>query len=130
MDCAGDNMSFVIISILAAIVAGCGIGGGSIFLLLITTFNVLDYKTAMGYNLIMFIVVGISATFNNIKNRKLDKKLFFKIIFFCLIGSYIGTGFAKVVNGDDIKKYFYILVLIIGIYEIISSFISLKKGKI
>jgi uncharacterized membrane protein YfcA len=121
---------FIIISIFSAIVAGSGVGGGSIFILLITTFNILDHKTAMAYNLIMFIVVGISATITNIKNKVFDKKLFFKIIFLCLAGSFIGVHLAKNVEEESIKKYFYIFILIIGIYEIISSLISFKKGKI
>lgn len=123
-------MWFLLICIFSAIVAGIGIGGGSIFILLTNIFNIIDYKTAMVYNLIMFICVGITATFNNIKNKKFDKKLFFKIIFLCLIGSYIGVHFAKIVDEQDIKKYFYFFILIIGVYEIISSLISFKKGKI
>ena len=123
-------MLFIAISIFSAILAGSGVGGGSIFILLMTAFNLLDYKTSMGYNLIMFIVVGIFATINNIKSKKFDKKIFFKIIFLCLIGSYIGVHFAKVIDEQYLKKYFYIFILIIGIYEIISSLISLKKGKI
>ncbi|MDD2375931.1 MAG: sulfite exporter TauE/SafE family protein [Clostridia bacterium] len=123
-------MLFIIISIFSAILAGSGVGGGSIFILLITAFNLLDYKTSMGYNLIMFVVVGIAATMNNIKSKKFDIKIFFKIIFLCLIGSYIGVHFAKIIDEQDLKKYFYIFILIIGIYEIISSLISFKKGRI
>ncbi len=123
-------MAFIIISILAAVVAGSGVGGGSIFILLITAFNLLDYKTSMVYNLIMFVTVGITATINNIKTKKFDKTKFLKIIPFCLIGSYIGVHFAKAIDEDQIKKYFFIFVLIIGTYEIISSLISLKKGKL
>lgn len=123
-------MLFILISIISAVVSGCGIGGGTIFILLTVTFNLLDYKLAMGYNLIMYIVVGIFATFNNIKNKKFNKKIFLKLLFFCLIGSYIGVYFVKGISADSIKKYFYIFVLLLGLYEIISSVISLKKGKI
>lgn len=130
MDCVGKNMAFIIITIFAAIIAGSGVGGGSIFILLVSTFNILDYKTAMGYNLIMFIVVGVFASINNIKCKKFDKKLFFKIIFLCLLGSFIGVQFGETIEEATIKKYFYIFISILGIYEIISSFISLKKGKI
>lgn len=123
-------MFFILITIFSAILAGTGVGGGSIFILLITTFNLLDYKTTMAYNLIMFIVVGITASINNIKCKKFDKKIFFKIIFLCLIGSFIGVQFTTSVDEATIKKYFNIFILIIGSYEIISSVISLKKGKI
>lgn len=123
-------MLFVLVCIFSAIVAGGGVGGGSIFILLITTFNLLDYRTSMTYNLLMFVVVGIAATFNNIKSKKFDKTMFFKIIFLCLIGSFVGVHFAKAVDEQSLKKYFYIFILLIGSYEIISSLISFKKGKI
>lgn len=123
-------MLFFIIAIISAIVAGAGIGGGSIFILLITTFNLLDYKSAMAYNLIMFIVVGISASINNIKAKKFDKKIFYKIVFLCLLGSLIGVQFTKDIDEETLKKYFNIFIIILGSYEIISSLISLKKGKI
>jgi uncharacterized membrane protein YfcA len=123
-------MFLVLITIFSAIIAGSGIGGGSIFILLVNAFNILDYKTAMAYNLIMFIVVGVFASINNIKCKKFDKKLFFKIIFLCLLGSIVGVQFAETIDEATIKKYFYIFILILGIYEIISSLISLKKGKI
>lgn len=130
MDCVGKHMLwFILISIFSATVAGSGVGGGSIFILLITTFNILDHKTTMAYNLIMFIVVGISATITNVKNKKFDKKLFFKIILLCLVGSFIGVHLAKNVDDESIKKYFYVFILALGSYEIISSLISIKKGK-
>lgn len=121
---------FIIISVISGIISGMGIGGGSVFVMLMTMFNILDHKTAMAYNLIMFIVVGITATINNIKDKKFDKKLFLKIIVFCIIGSFVGVYFTKQVPTDNLKQYFYIFILIIGIYEIISSVISFKKGKI
>ena len=49
----------IIIAIICGIIAGMGIGGGSIFILLTTIFEILEHKQAQGYNLIMFIVVGI-----------------------------------------------------------------------
>lgn len=121
--------SFIIISIISSIISGIGIGGGSIFILLVTILNLLDYKTAIVYNLIMYIVSGFTASLTNIKNKKFDKKLFFKIIFLSLMGSFIGTYFAKGVETDQIKKYFYIFIMLLGLYEIISSLISIKNEK-
>lgn len=123
-------MLFYIISFISAIIAGIGVGGGSIYILVITILNILDYKTAMIYNIIMFIIVGLFATINNIKNKNFDKSIFFKIIFLCFIGNYIGSHYAKIITEENLKKYFYIFMLVVGIYEIISSLISFKKGKI
>ena len=119
----------ILIAIFSGIIAGMGIGGGSIFILLTTIFNLLGHKEAQSYNLIMFIVVGISATISNLKNKTIDKKMFKKLIVPICIGSICGTMLLKKINDDSLKLYFCIFMLIIGSYEIISSLKNIIKAK-
>ncbi len=119
----------VIIAIFSGIVAGMGIGGGSIFILLTTIFNLLGHKEAQSYNLIMFIVVGISATISNLKNKTIDKQMFKKLIIPVCIGSICGIFLLKKINDNSLKFCFYIFMLIIGSYEIISSLKNMIKAK-
>lgn len=118
----------IIISIISGTVAGMGIGGGSIFILLSTILGIFNQKEAMSYNLVMFIVVGIFASISNLKNNKIDKKLFKKIIIPLCIGSIIGIIIAKNIEEEKTRLFFYIFMLIIGSYEIISSFINIIKS--
>ena len=94
---------------------------GSIFILLTTIFNVLEHKEAQFYNLIMFIVVGISATVFNLKNKKIDRALFKKLIIPVCIGSICGILLLKIIDEKILKIIFYLFMLFIGLYEIISS---------
>ena len=71
------SIFLILISIVSGVVAGMGIGGGSIFILLTTIFNLLEHKQAQGYNLIMFIVVGIATTIYNIKNKNNRQRPYF-----------------------------------------------------
>ena len=119
----------LLITIVSGILSGMGIGGGAIFIMLSTLFSIFSQKEAQGYNLLMFIVVGIFATISNFKNKVFDKKLFLKIIFPIFIGSIAGMYLAKLVPDNDIRKYFYIFMIIIAIYEIIVSIINMKKSK-
>ena len=121
------NLFFLIpIAIFSGIIAGMGIGGGSIFILLTTIFNLLSHKEAQSYNLIMFIVVGISATISNLKNKKIDKNMFKKLIIpVCICGILL----VKRINENSLRFYFYIFMLIIGSYEIISSLKNMIKAK-
>lgn len=112
---------FVIIALFSGIISGMGVGGGSVFILLTTIFNLLDHKEAQGYNLIMFIIVGISATITNLKNKNIDKSLFKKLIVPVCLGSIIGIYFAKIIDEKILRNLFYGFMLIIGFYEIISS---------
>ncbi|MDD2627680.1 MAG: hypothetical protein PHD20_02205, partial [Clostridia bacterium] len=63
------------------------------------------------------------------KNKMIDKTLVKKIIPGLIIGSIVGTYFATIINENKLRKYFLIFITIIGIYEIISSLINIKKGK-
>lgn len=112
---------FYIFIIFCSAVAGMGIGGGSIFLLLVSIFNVCDFKEAQIYNLIMFVGVGISCAIYSIKNKKIDFSIFKKIIFFIIVGSIIGVFINKLVDIEIAKKIFLVFMALMGLYEIISS---------
>lgn len=116
-------MSILLIMIagFSSIVAGMGIGGGSIFILLTTIFAVMEHRTAQGYNLIMFVVVGIVSTFIHIKNKDIDWKQLLKLIIPVCLGSYIGIQILKGVNEKTLQNYFYFFMIVIGLYEIITS---------
>lgn len=120
---------FVIITLFSGIIAGMGVGGGSIFILLTTILNLLGYKEAKVYNLIMFITVGITATITNLKNKNIDKNLFKKLIIPVCFGSIIGIIIAKNINESILKNLFYGFMLIIGFYEIISSLKNIINTK-
>jgi len=119
---------FIFISIISGILAGMGVGGGAIFVLLSTRFSSLSQKEAQVLNLILFIFVGISATIENLKNKNIDFKIFKKTLPLLLTGSIIGTQIFFNVDESSLKKYFNIFLLVVGIYEIITSLIKLKKA--
>lgn len=122
-------MKFVIISSLASILAGMGMGGGSLFIILGLLFLELPQKTLQGLNLIMFISSGISATVSNFKNKLIDKKLSKKMAPCLALGSIVGVYITSKIKEEKLRKYFLIFITIIGIYEIISSLIDIKKAK-
>lgn len=123
------DILFIIIALISGIIAGMGVGGGSIFILLTTIFNILEHKEAQGYNLIMFIVVGIAATITNLKNKNIDKSLFKKLIIPVCLGSLVGIFIAKNIDEKILKNLFYSFMLVIGFYEIISSLKNMIKTK-
>lgn len=119
----------IIIVIICGIIAGMGIGGGSIFILLTTIFGFLEHKQAQGYNLIMFIVVGIVTSIYNIKNKNIDKKNLFKLLLPVCLGSITGIFLLKKFNEDLLKNSFYVFMVVIGLYEIISSLKKMYNAK-
>ena len=122
-------MKSFIISMLSSVLAGMGIGGGAIFVLLATNFLNVTQINAQGLNLILFLATGVGATISNIKNKKIDFKILKKIAIPLIIGCFVGTFTLTKIGEQNLRKYFTIFLLIIGIYEIISSVISYIKAK-
>ena len=120
----------VIIALFSGTIAGMGIGGGSIFILLTTIFSMFEHKEAQSYNLIMFVIVGIFATISNFKNKNIDKDLLKKLIIPVVLGSIIGIILVKRIDEKILKYIFYGFMLLIGFYEIISSLKNVKKEKL
>ena len=123
------SIFLILISIVSGVVAGMGIGGGSIFILLTTIFNLLEHKQAQGYNLIMFIAVGIATTIYNIKNKNIDFKNLLKLILPVCVGSICGIFLLKIIDEKILKNCFYLFMVIIGFYEIFSSLKNIYKAK-
>ena len=118
-----------IMALFSGIIAGMGVGGGSIFILLTTIFEVFNHKEAQGYNLIMFIVVGISATIFNLKKKNIDKDYFKKLIIPVCVGSIGGIILVKLLDENLLRIIFYIFMLFIGSYEIITSLKNMITAK-
>ncbi|MBR6613790.1 MAG: sulfite exporter TauE/SafE family protein [Clostridia bacterium] len=122
-------MMLILISSISSILAGMGIGGGAIFVLLSTMFVNFDQKEAQLLNLISFLSVSFGATIFNITNKEVDVKMAKKMLPFTVIGSLVGTYFFNKINEQKLSKYFTYFLLLIGIYEIISSVNKMKKEK-
>ena len=64
-------MAEVLIGIIAGIVSGTGMGGGTILIFLLTVLMSLDQHVAQATNLIFFIPTSIVAIMVNLKNKLL-----------------------------------------------------------
>lgn len=123
------NTCLILTTIVGAIFAGMGVGGGSIYIILSTNFNNIAQKEAQILNLILFISVSVSVVAFNLKNKKIKFDLLKKIIPCLIIGSFFGTKLVKVISNEKLKIYFTVFLLIVGLYEIISSLFFNKNTK-
>ena len=70
-------MGEILIGIVSGIVSGTGMGGGTIFILLLGLFTNLEQHLIQGTNLIFFIPTSIVAIIVNLKNKNIYLKLLF-----------------------------------------------------
>lgn len=123
------EIGIIFITAIGAFLAGMGIGGGAIYVFLSTTFNNIPQKEAQVLNLILFISVSLSVAMFNLKNKKIKFKLIKKVMPCLLIGSFVGTRLVEFISNEKLKKYFTVFLMILGLYEIISSLFLNKKSK-
>lgn len=111
-------MLIYILSFLAGIIGGMGIGGGTILIPTLTIFLSTKQQIAQSVNLLSFIPTAIVALISHIKQGNIEKKLIFKLIIGGIIGAIIGSYLAVKLPSQSLKKAFGIFLFIMGIYEI------------
>ena len=65
----------IIFGIIAGIVTGLGMGGGTILILLLSLFMGVEQHVAQATNLVFFIPTSIAAIIINIKQKNIDSVL-------------------------------------------------------
>ncbi len=122
-------MKIILIGILSGIVTGLGMGGGSILILILTTFLNTEQHTAQAANLIFFIPTAITAIIVHFKNKNVDKQVGKKLLYSSMIGSAVGSYLTSFVKAQNLRKYFGIFLLVVGILEIIDTIKKIYKSK-
>ena len=115
-------MKEILIGLVAGIVSGTGMGGGTVLILLLTLLCGIEQHIAQATNLIFFIPTSIVAIITNWKYKLIDKKLAITISVFGALGSALGAITSSKTNVESLKKYFGIFLIGIAIWEIYSFF--------
>lgn len=112
-------MAIFILGLLAGIIGGMGIGGGTILipgLIFLTDFK---QQTIQSINLLSFIPVAIVALIIHFKNKNIIFKLSLPIISFGLLGAWVGSRLALTIPSSNLRRLFGVFLFIMGIYEIL-----------
>ncbi len=117
----------VVIGIIAGIVSGTGMGGGTILILLLTSMLGMEQHIAQATNLIFFIPTSIIAIIVNLKNRNIDIGTGIIISIFGILGAIIGAKISMNLNVVILRKCFGIFLMFVTINEI--YFINKKYKK-
>lgn len=112
-------MAIYILGLLAGIIGGMGIGGGTILipgLIFLTDFK---QQTIQSINLLSFIPVAIVALIIHFKNKNIIFKLSIPIVVFGLLGAWAGSKLALTIPSASLRRLFGIFLLVMGIYEML-----------
>ena len=122
-------MRAIIIGLVSGIVSGTGMGGGTILIFLLTNICGLEQHIAQATNLIFFIPTSLIAIIVNGKNKNIDYKLGLINSVYGILGAIIGANISIHINTRNLRKYFWIFLIIISIHEIYSIIKQYKKEK-
>ena len=122
-------MIVILFGLIAGIITGLGMGGGTILILLLSVFLGQDQHVAQATNLIFFIPTSIAAIYTNLKYKNVNLKLALTVSSFGVLGAIIGATISSAINSAILKKNFAVFILIIAIYEIYRLFMEYKKKK-
>ena len=123
-------MTEILIGVIAGIVSGTGMGGGTILIFLLSFMLGVEQHIAQATNLIFFVPTAIVAISVNLKNKNIDTKLAILISIFGILGAIIGANISIHIDVSILKKCFGIFLTIVTMNEIYSIFkLYVKKYK-
>lgn len=108
-----------IIGLAAGIISGMGIGGGTILIPALVLYLKPEQHIAQSVNLLFFIPTAIIALIIHTRNKRIDYKMAAPIVLFGLTGAFLGSRLALTLHGTDLRRWFGVFLLAMGIYEML-----------
>jgi uncharacterized membrane protein YfcA len=119
----------VAFGIIAGVVGGMGMGGGTMLIPLLTFFSGLSQKSAQAINLVSFIPMSVIALIIHVKNKRVDFKNVLYIIIPSVATSIIGGFLITSITNDVLKRCFGIFLILLAIFNIFMVFIDKNTEK-
>ena len=100
------------------ILSGFGIGGGTLLLIYMTTFQDIDQHLAQGINLLYFLPTAATALPSHIKNGFIDGKTARPAILAGLLGTGLAAWAATMLEVGLLRRCFGVYLIYIGIRQL------------
>lgn len=120
---------FGLAGVVSGVIAGMGMGGGTLLIPILTIFLDVEQKIAQGINLIVFVPMSLVALVIHCKNKLVDFKVGIPIIISGVIASVCGSLLVMKLSGVIIQKIFGGFLLLVGIWQVISIFYPKRETK-
>ena len=103
-----------------------GAGGGFLIIPALVLLAGLEMKIAIGTSLIIIALKSIIGFGGDLFGGFQTNWLFVVYVMIAtLLGVILGSFFSKKLSGDDLKKYFGIMVLVVGFYIVVEQIINI-----
>ena len=115
----------IVAGVLGGIVAGMGMGGGTLTIPILTMFLKYEQLRAQGVNLVAFLPMSVVALVIHVKNKLVDFK---ETWLLALVGCLFSLGGAIIANhiaNGVLKKLFALFLIGLGVWQ----FLEIKRKK-
>ena len=109
----------VIAGLLGGVVAGMGMGGGTLTIPILTIFLGFEQIQAQGVNLIAFLPMAIVALVIHFKNHLVDVKRTWLLAVVGWVFSVVGALVANHVSNEFLKKIFALFLIGLAIWQVV-----------
>ena len=113
-----DFLLPALVGLILGILAGLGVGGGSLLMLWLTTVTGLDHPQARTVNLLFFLPCALAATILRWRRKSLDLKAVIPAIIAGCVSAILGTWLSQQIHLALLKKLFGCLLLFTGAREL------------
>lgn len=100
------------------ILAGMGLGGGSLLILWLTAVQGMDPATARGINLVFFLPAALIATLSRIRSKSLPIQKVMPAVWAGILFATLFSLLSGLLNISFLQKLFGILLLVTGLREL------------
>lgn len=119
----------ILTGIIAGIIGGLGMGGGTVLILFLSLFLGIQQHISQATNVIFFVPTAIAALIISFKNKLINFKLAIPICIWGVIGAFIGGTISVKMNVTVLRKAFAIFLIMIAIYQAYSLYNEYRKDK-
>ena len=120
---------YIIAGIVSGVVAGMGMGGGTLLIPILNIFFNIAQATAQGINLFAFLPCAIVSLIIHIRNKLVDFKVGLLIIASGVVSSILGSILAVNTTNKTLKTLFGGFLLLIGVYQGTVAIVNIVKSK-
>ena len=115
--------------VVSGVIAGMGMGGGTLLIPILSIFLGVEQRNAQGINLIVFVPMSIVALIIHCKNKLVDFKVGIPIMLSGILSSILGSLLATTISNGILKKLFGGFLLLVGVWQVVTIFLTTDKNK-
>lgn len=119
----------ILVSTVSGIFAGMGMGGGTFLIPALSLLFGVSQIICQSTNVICFLILSVICSVVYAKNKLIDYKVVFSVIFPAGIISILASVFAIKISSNILKICFSCFIILIGIFYFIKAILDMKKQK-